>query len=709
MNLKELNLKKSYDSDKDNILREFYIPVLSCSVAYKRLAGFFSSSSLAVAARGISKFIANEGHMQLITSAKLQKADIDAIRQAHESPEKIIERIALNDLDQLEDEFIRDHVRALGWMIANKRLEIKIAIVTGELGVPIDEKTIEKQGIFHQKVGILEDNEGNKISFSGSDNESATAWQDNIEEFKVFRNWVDSEKEYFGADYKRFEKFWGGYSERTKIIAAPEAIKKKLIKIAPKDIKKLELEKYYVERRIPKKKKAIKLRSYQEEAIENWLNNDSNGIFEMATGTGKTFAALGCLKELFKANRKLITVIACPYSHLLKQWRDDIEEFGIACDKIVADSTNPRWKDELTDYLLDIKNEISERLIILTTHVTLSMENFIQIMKKASVKLFLIVDEVHGVGAPERKKGLLSDYHFRLGLSATPKRWFDIEGTDELFNYFKGTVFEFPLEGAINTINPDTGRTFLVPYMYNPSFVKLTDEEMEEYIKETEKIARSYHGLRNQKEKEKQFSLLLIRRQKIITNAAEKYNAFIEIFNSIEKAGEIKDCLIYCSPHQIDEVQKILINRNIIQHKFTNREGTIPKSEYGGLSERDYLLQEFSKGNYQALVAMRCLDEGVDIPSAKIAIILASSGNPREYIQRRGRILRPAEGKDKAVIFDVIVIPELSNIVSRELLALEKTIIRKELKRYREFANISINRLECLSKISDLELSLLNF
>ena len=699
MSLKDLELKKAYDSDVDDVLNDFYIPALSSSVKYKRLAGFFSSSSLAVAAKGISKFISNGGHMELICSAKLRKSDVEAIKEAYENPAKVIEKMMLEDLDHLEDKFIRDHVMALGWMVANNTLEIKVAIVTDEISTPMDEEKVEKYGIFHQKVGILEDENGDVIAFSGSDNESATAWEENIEEFKVFRSWAEGEEPYLIADKEKFKKFWNDDARRTKVIDIPTAVKEKLIEMAPDNIDELKLEKWS-KKRIEKKKKIIKLWDYQNQAITNWLNNDRKGIFEMATGTGKTFAALGGLKKVMEGEKILVTVIACPYDHLIKQWMDDINEFGMTYDTTVADSSNPGWKDKLADSLLDIKNGVNEKLIVLTTHATFPTDDFIKIIRIPNEKLFLIVDEVHGIGAPERKKGLIEDYHFRLGLSATPKRWFDLEGTEKLFDYFGGTVFEFSLKDAINTINPITGKTYLVPYEYRPFFVELTEEELEKYEKESEKIAKSYYRSKNDEEKERWFSLLCFKRQEIIKNAINKYDAFNRILN---ETGEIKHWLVYCSPEQIGRIQDILNERGIVQHKFTMDEGTKPEKRYNGYSEREFLLQKFAEGTYQALVAMGCLDEGVDVPPAKTAIMLASTGNPKQYIQRRGRVLRRFSGKEKAIIYDIIVVPTLSGTISNDFLELERKILKKELKRYREFASIALNSTECLNKIYIIE------
>lgn len=699
MGLPQLELKSSYDSEED-VLNSFYIPVLSQVTTYHRLAGFFSSTALAVAARGMSNFIKNNGKMKLVVGAKLHKDDVEAIRQGLEEPEKLIEKISLQELYAINNELINDHVSALGWMVANKTLEIKVAILTDETGVPLDADTIERRGIFHQKVGILQDKDGNSISFSGSINETATAWLHNIEEFKVFRSWIEGETEYLQSDYRKFEKYWNGSGRNVKVMNIPEAVKEKLIEIAPKDITELNLDKWQIKEGSAKTKRRIILLDYQNQAILNWLNNNKKGIFEMATGTGKTFTALGCLKNILKTEEKLITVITCPYDHLVKQWQDNIKDFDIVSDIIIADSSNPNWKNKLADYVIDIKNDLKEKLIILTTHATFSSEDFINIIKIPNEKLFLIADEVHGVGAPKRQVGLIENYDYRLGLSATPKRWFDLEGTSKLFEYFGGTVFEFSLKDAINTINPATGLTYLTPYEYKPYFIELTDEELLNYQEETKKIAKLYGQAKNNKEKEELVSLLAIKRQKIIKNASNKYPILNKILNTLDR---IEDCLIYCLPEQIDKVQEILMKKDIRQHKFTLQEGTKPDEKYGSISEREFLLKKFAEGTYQALVAIKCLDEGIDVPPARIAIILASSGNPREYIQRAGRVLRRYPGKEKAIIYDIIVIPTLSSSINSDFLELEKKIIEKEIRRYKEFAYNAINKLECLDSIGKIE------
>ncbi len=285
----------------------------------------------------------------------------------------------------------------------------------------------------------------------------------------------------------------------------------------------------------------------------------------------------------------------------------------------------------------------------------------------------------------------MARYDYRLGLSATPQRWFDSIGTDAVFSYFKGVVYTYSLEDAIS-------HGYLTPYIYKPYFVKLTEEEYKAYVEQSKKIGRMYHATKNDSEKKKHFELLCILRQQIVRNAENKIDMFIKLLESVEN---IEHCLIYCSPKQIETVQRILNKKNIIQHKFTQVEGIKKEAKYGGLSERDHLLNQFSNGVYQVLVSMRCLDEGVDIPPARLAFMLDNSGNPKEYIQRRGRILRKHENKEYATIYDIIVEPSHSD--SNFLNSMENRIFTNELKRYEAFSKIAQNSNECLATINRIK------
>lgn len=702
ISFKDIELRRSYDSDYNDIVNDFYIPALSNSIEYKRLAGFFSSSSIAIAARGIYGLLRNGGSIKLIICPRLSKNDLNIIKEAKSIPEYFIADILCKELDEFKDECEKNHVQVLGWMVANNRMEIKVAIVYDSDGNIMDFQQCEKEGIFHQKVGILKDNYGNEISFSGSINESAKGWLGNIEEFKVFRKWIEVEKEYFDSDIEKFDRFWNDKARRVKIFDVPNSLKERLIKIAPSDPHKNDLNQWY------KKKNKITLFEYQNFALEKWISNNYYGIFEMATGTGKTFTALGCLNEVVNKKNVSMVVIACPYQHLIQQWNKEIIKFGIEVDQIIiADSSNPKWKNILSDALIDLDLGYNSKIIVLTTHTSLSSHDFIRIIQKekGNQKIFLITDEVHGIGAEKTQRGLIEEYDFRLGLSATPTRWFDDSGTEKLLHYFKGIVYEFPLKDAINKINEATGKTYLTPFRYIPKFVSLDGSELEEYIKISTIIGYKYNSIKGKEEKDLVLENLIFKRANIIKSASNKFVMLEEILSEI---GDVpKWTIVYCSPKQIDKVTLSLSGKGLAVHRFTMDEDTKPNSRYGGLSEREYILEQFAKGKYQFLIAMKCLDEGVDVPPARKAILMSSSGNPREYIQRIGRIIRRYEGKNEAILYDIIVIPSFKELPP-QIRKIEQRIFKKEMIRYIEISKLALNSAEALnllSKIIDMQWS----
>ena len=366
MSFRDLNLRICYDSDTDDVLNEFYIPVLSKAKRYNRLAGFFTSSALAVAARGLAEFIHNNGKMKIIVGAKLQKADVQAILEGKESTEKVIAESMVKDLEDIEDEIIQDHVKALAWLVARNDLEIKVAVLFDNQGKPIDFETASEIGIFHQKICILEDGNGEFISFSGSINETATAWTSNVEEFKVFRSWITGEIPHLQSDNQKFERYWYGQTERMKIYEIPVAVQQKLIDLSPTDIKSL--------KRIDGNSKPI-LRDYQKDAINAWLSNSAKGILEMATATGKTFTALGALARLAE-KKKLSVIITCPFIHLTRQWKENLAKFNIN-GVIEAFANYSVWSNELANKIFDYNNGYTDSIVIITTHDTFSSPNFI--------------------------------------------------------------------------------------------------------------------------------------------------------------------------------------------------------------------------------------------------------------------------------------------------------------------------------------------
>lgn len=698
MSLKDLNLKVAYDSDEDDILNEFYIPALSESIIYKRLAGYFTSSSFAIAAKGLAKFISNGGKIQLIANVILSKEDYEKIKEVSEKPFlKKAEKEFIESLENIEDELIRDHVKMLGWMLKNGKLEIKISLVA------------EGGGIQHQKTGILEDGEGNTISFTGSDNETKRGWIDNIESFHVFCNWKEDEKEHIESDIKKFGKFWDDKAKRAKIYPVSEAVNKNLIRIAPENDREFEklsgkvVEELFkrrrkeVEERNKNTKKVVielELREYQKEAVANWFKNDCVGFFRMATGTGKTETAIGVIKELIgKEKSPLFVIIAVHGNSLLKQWIDKLKKYGYFSKGASSDFQN--WMNDFKNDMLEVSLGYKNLGIFVTTYQTFSSKKFIDIAKTIECKTLLICDEVHHAGAPDFREGLIEKYDLRLGLSATPDRWFDEEGTKFINDYFGKTVYVFSMKRAMREINPLTGKTFLCHYNYYPILVDLTSEENEEFISLSREMAKRCRVLGKYDINDIKLRSLSLKRADIKKNAILKIVELDGLLKGWEE--KLQNCIIYCSGKQMGDVKRLLRKYKVVYHEFTQHQDS---------ETRQKLLEGFALGKkgggWGVLLAIDCLNEGIDVPSARIGIFLENSSNPIEFIQRRGRLLRQNNEKTNAEAYDFIVQPDFEEIDEKNFLSSEKKEMQKEFDRFIEFARLASNTQEALNTMEKL-------
>lgn len=686
MSFKELQLQHSYSSEQNDLLHDFYIPVLKEANLYRRITGYFSSSSFGAAAEGMAYFVArNEGRLEYIINIQLSPEDYEMIEKGTKNAEDLISQRMIQDIDSLYDAYAHDHVRMLGWLIAQNVLEIRVGYIT-EANSPT--------AILHQKAGIMIDKNGAILTFNGSNNESAQGWMYNSEKFKVFMNWESNSDPYIQQDLDDFDELWSDRAKKTKVIPFPDAVKAHLIKMAPQTKGELTTVLQRLGVSSPSTLPKMVLREYQNDAIRAWFENDCQGIFEMATGTGKTFTALGALQELSHREKRLITVISCPYLHLCNQWKQSIEKMGIELPLVFASSIDLKWKDKLYEKILDNKLKKVHQFIILTTHDTASSQKFIDLLKKAGSPLCLIGDEVHGMGSTTHLEALQPFYQYRLGLSATPERYFDEIGSDRLIQFFNNIIFEFSLHRAINEINPDTGKSFLVPYEYYPITIELTTEDMERYSNISGKIALLSHKKNRTMAEEHSLEQKLRERADIVKNCNTKYPAFSQLIHELKQKGALRHTLIYCSPQQIQIVQGLIKDeKDIIQHKFTFEEDAIQKkAKHNNMTEREFLLDNFDKGVYNVLVAIRCLDEGVDVPSTEKAILMCSSGNPKEYIQRRGRVLRRYPGKKKAVIYDLTALP--NTVLSPNTVEAAQKMVENQLTRLEEFANDAMNKDE---------------
>lgn len=684
LGFKDLNLKLRYDSEVDNLVDDFYNPILKNTKEYHRISGYFNSTTLAMAARGMKDFILNGGKMKLLCGAQLEPEDVKAILDGEKSPEKILSSNFLNDIDSIEDNIKKNHIQVLGYMVAKGLLEIKIV-------VKIDKKS---KGIMHYKIGINKDFEGNFISFSGSNNETGSGWNYNLEQFAVYKSWIDEQNEYLLGDIDLFNRTWDNNSQDYEVIDIPSAVKKKLIEYSPKKFEDLKFDSNIDKTNNEKPK----LFNNQLSAVDNWFKNDKKGIFAMATGTGKTFTALGCLDKLLSQEEKLFTIISVPQQHLIQQWIKSIKKFKINEKIVIVSSSNINGKKEMFKSILDISNGLLNKVIILTTPNSMSKDDFINIIKKThnNIPYFLIVDEMHEMGSYTFRQGLLEDYDYRLGLSATPERKYDEVGTKILFKYFGDVVFSFPLEKALKEFNPLTNMTYLTSYTYNPKFINLTDDELKKYQEFTRKII-----IEQNKDliDENKLESLLFKRANIIKNAENKFDVLESILRDL--GSDVSNLIIYCSDKQIDKVLDIAGNKyNLTVKKFTNKESAKPSEEYGGKSYREVILDDFANQKCQCLVAMHCLDEGVDVPSASKAILLCNSTNSREFIQRLGRILRRYENKNNADIYDMVIKPhKYSNETIRHV---EEQIYEKELYRCEKIGKLATNKSQTLIEMYDM-------
>ena len=660
MGLKDIKIDISYESQfsKTYLLEEFYIPVLEQSCKYYRIAGYFNSTALSIASKGIEGLIHNNGKMFLLISPKISLEDLRIIEQCNE----ICESSKLYT-DLFTVEFANDNLKALAWMLKNNKLEIKIAVG----------RNLENT-LFHEKIGILFDTDNQAISFSGSINETASAWLNNIEEFKVFKSWVPGQLEYLNIDYNRFLQYWNNKKEDiAKVYDLPSAVKNEIIKHAPSDINELKIMQRYQRDR---NKPVLNFFPHQVRAIEKWFQCGNSLLMEMATGTGKTRTAIGCLLKKISDKKRLLTIIATPQNTLSRQWLLDFNNLKVPVDRTaIIDGTNHNWRKDLALILLDLATDKITTGVVFTTHDTSSSNDFISTIKEYQydTEILFICDEVHAVGAAQQRKALLKEYKYRIGLSATPERMFDEEGTTLIRDYFGKDSFEFTIYDALHTINELTGKPFLNQYNYCPVFVRLNEDEMQKYKSLTKRVA---YMLSLKKKKDKEFDesalqRLYDQRADILKNAENKIDMLAELITIIEPQN-FYDTIIFVTEKQMEPCLSLLASRQIKRAKITEEESATKKVNILGETERQSIISAFARKELQAVLGIKCLDEGIDIINARVAILMASTTNPREFIQRVGRVIRPAPNKDISIIYDMIVLPDDES---------SKGILEKEAKR----------------------------
>ncbi len=573
-------------------------------------------------------------------------------------------------------------------MIAEGRLQIKLAIRVDRKGFPVG-------GIYHEKLGIFSDIEGNSVAFSGSSNETVGGLVSNFEAVDVFCSWRDQER----CDLKKlnFAHLWKNETDQLHVVDFTEVSDRLLGRFKQTRRPTLDPAESIDDQQdsrpeSPRIPLTIALRDYQQEAIRNWMSNDCRGIYEMATGSGKTYTALGTAAEVAQKDELDALIVIVPFQHLVTQWKKDCQVFGMR--PVLAFKSAKEWVPKLTSRLFRAGKGDAPFLCVITTNSTFTGREFQSKLEYFPPNTMLIADEVHNLGAKKIRKLLPTKIRMRLGLSATPERWFDADGTRSLYEYFGSPLDPpFTLQDAIR-------KGALTPYEYHPIFVSLTEDEMDTYLVVSEKISRLIAGGASMEDEENQaLSLLLFKRARIIGLARNKLEALKQL---MEPRLEKTHHLFYCGAGKLagqDDTEETKYIDRVCQllgrdlgfriNKFVAE--TTPE-------ERDSLKEQLASGRLQGLVAIRCLDEGVDIPAVQTAVIMSSSSNPRQFIQRRGRILRRSEGKEKALIYDMIVLPPDAETVSE----VESKMLRKELKRYLEFTQSAINSGEAKMLVLDM-------
>jgi len=690
MSLTELQLDMEYSSHRHDIVEELFNPCLSNTQLYRRATGYFTSSGLSVAARGIAHLVHSGGRIQLITSPSLSEEDIESLKNGV-SRKSVIKQSLERSLDDIEDEITRDRFNALAWLVSSNALELKLAIRT-------DENGNLKRGIFHEKTMIFSDALGNHVACSGSANETRGGLIENQETLDVFLSW-SGDLDRIERKIERFEEYWSNTASGLEVLDFTDVTEELFGRFRQAKPPETDLSGFHVGSvytRSPQKPAWLKLRDYQTEVIKNWLESQGKGIINLATGCGKTITALSLMLVLAKDKRVKTVVILCPTRVLVEQWYEEARSFRF--DTIKVFGSSEKWTKELDNKLLR-RHESDETLVIITTNQTFIGQRFQQRLSRLPVPSLIIADEVHNAGGNRISECLPAYIDWRVGLSATPERHLDDEGTEAIYDYF-GQVLE-----PVVTLADALEMGVLTPYDYWPILVELTLSEKEEYLQLSDQIGQAYTG--GALKDNIRLQTLLFKRARLIGSAEKKLDVIRELFSEKGALQDKTHTLIYCGDGSIENEdaendkyngqRQISAIRDILSTECEQKVGQYTQDTSD--EDREILLAQLGAGSIDALVAIRCLDEGVDIPSVRNAVILASAATPRQFIQRRGRVLRKSEGKEFASIYDCIVIPPDEATDN----AAERNLLRREFTRFAEFADTARNGGQARLKIIDLQ------
>ena len=702
VSLRNHNWRSRYRTGRNDVVADFYVPAYERSALYCRATGYFTSSSLTLIGRGLDSFVDQGGMVRLISSPQLEADDIADIERGYHVRD-VFERATMRVLERAHQDSVLDGLGALGRLIAQGQLDIKLAFVSNRRGF----------GIYHEKIGYFRDENSDVVAFTGSSNETYGGMSANFESIEVYQSWVAGDSERVAGILEDFDDLWFDNTPDLHVMPFPEVARDKLVAIshARPGAKALPgTDDSWLDEKVTqhpggilRTPPTVVARDYQREAIRSWLGNRGRGILKMATGTGKTKTALMAAAHVaqveMQREQALVVVIAAPYQHLVDQWVSELEGFGTT--PIGVYESSKKWVPLVSDALDAVRLGSSSGVVLVATNASLALDVFQDLVSRIDGPFLVIGDEAHNLGSERMIASLPTNATYRLGLSATPERFMDDAGTKRLLDYFGPIVFEVDLAQAI-----EMGA--LCHYNYHPRMVELDDEEMEAYAALSAQIASllgSGESLEDAAADSPLGHLLRIR-SGILGHAAGKLPMFA---SDLDRHRNDWFQLVYCAEgnrprsgegtgpgdNQVKETLELIgITMGLSVHDYVSE---TPRAERGAL------LRRFTTGDdLRCLVAMRCLDEGVDIPDARIAYILASSTNPRQFVQRRGRLLRQVPGEEKiATIYDYLAVPQQSD--SAIISDTERALARRELERAMEFAEQSDNYAECLTSLRPIK------
>ena len=681
------DIRPLYILPKDPLIDDVLIPCFQSATYVDCMMGFFSSEILVSIAPGLATFInCSDESLRLIISPLLRTEDKEAIEDSI-VPSEDIAAAALKDFIVTENAIAQHTLKCLSWLLRHGRVEIKIALMNDAL--------------FHPKVWLFREDD-DVIAAHGSSNMTYAGIQKNIEQISISKSWEEYTQHYTTEKLcEQFRELWTDENEACTIVSMPQAIKENLLKTYNSDTPPIEADFHTLYKqatgsieespatydfdRSSRPSFAIpsELRfedgpfEHQGRAIKAWCENGYHGVLEMATGSGKTITAMICAHKLYNAEKPLLIVVAAPYIPLIQQWCDEISAFGLKAVDLTTFSGKKAQAHELSKIGRRLRHNISNIEVVVVTHKRLCKSTFKTTIKEFDCKTLLIADEVHNLGS----EGFISDpptfFDYRLGLSATPIRQYDEEGTEQLFAFFGPIAFQFTLEDAI-------GRC-LVEYEYYVHPVELTDDEMDEWYALTEKIKKNIWMQKNEDANDEYLMKLLRDRRALLENAENKIAALEEVLTRREDFKTLRHTLIYTSdkaPQQLIDANALLNKHGVLFHQLTHKETPNRK-------QTAQIIQSFQEGTLRVLTAKRVLDEGINIPQIEKAFILASTTVERQWVQRRGRLLRTCSetGKTHSEIHDFIALPlDLDNIDDTA-----RSLIDSELKRIQAFANLALN------------------